>query len=444
MRTDLTPGCPVRRLQRGAGMVATTLILLFAISLAVLYVNRGVLMEQRSAGNQSQATLAHEVAESGLEWAIGMLNAPYDIGADCSFLTTTNLSFRKRYAMRNWNASPSSTDIVPATTTYPGCKINPATGALACSCPNVPTTGNATASLGTAVAPGFTLAFEAVSGDTEALRVTVFACSAQDGACTQTTFGAADGNARISAIVKLRPMLRATPSAPLTCGTSCTVGGSYNIINQDVSTNGILINAGTTISTAPGTTTTTLQGQPSQNAMVGGDTSLSSLSSRDTTCSNSQMFNAYFGTTLSQYRNSPSTRVLSCGSASDCKTKLDSAYNDGWRAFYFDSDLQLSGNNTYGSQADPITLVTPNAITINGNNVFYGLIFSNNSDWNNIGTGSATIYGAQVTCAAFNSNGNGTVSYDPDALRNARRMTGIMVRVPGSWRDFRVSTDSLP
>lgn len=433
-----------RHAQRGVGVIAVTLILLFALSVATLYVNRGVLMEQRSSANQAQATLAHEVAESGLEWAIGMLNSPFDIGTDCAFLTTTNVSFRKRYVLTQFAASPPSTNVVPATNTFPGCKIDPATGNRSCSCPTVPSSGTATASLGTSVQPSFTIAFEAVTGDVEAVRVTSYACSAQASACSSTNFGTADGNARLSAIIKLRPLLRATPSAPLTCGTSCTVGGSYNIVNQDISTNGILINAGTSISTAPGTSMTTLQGQPTANAQVGSDSSLSALSSADPTCSNSQMFNAYFGSTLTQYRNAPTTKVLSCGSTSDCKTKLDGAYNDGWRAFYFDSDLQLSGNNTYGSQADPITLVTPNAITINGNNTFYGMIFSNNSDWNNIGTGSAVIYGAQVTCAAFNSNGNGTVSYDPEALRNARRMTGIMVRVPGSWRDFRVSTDTLP
>jgi hypothetical protein len=433
-----------RRDQRGLGMVAVTLILLFSLSLAMMYVNRGVLMEQRTAGNQSKATLAHEVAVSGIEWAIGMLNSPFDIGTDCNFLTTTNVSFRKRYVLTKWNASPASTDIFPATNTFPGCKIDPATGNTTCSCPTVPSSGTATASLGSAELPSFTIAFETVSGDTEAVRITAWSCSAQAGACTSANFGSADGNARLTAIVKLRPLLRAAPAAPLTCGTSCTVGGSYNIINRDIPTNGILVNAGTTISTGPGTNFTTLQGQPSTNALVGSDASLSSLSSADPTCDNSKMFNAYFGSTLEQYRNTPSTKVLSCGSASDCKSKIDSAYADGWRAFYFDSDLQLSGNNTYGSQADPITIVSSHAITINGNNTLYGLIFSNSADWNNLGSGNAVIHGAQVTCAAYNSNGNGTANYDPEALKNLRRLTGIMVAVSGSWRDFSVTTDTLP
>jgi Tfp pilus assembly protein PilX len=411
-RPFATPSAHASR-QRGFGTLTVTLILLFCASLGALFVNRGVLFEQRTSANQMQSLLAQEVAEAGLEWATGMLNSPFDIGTDCAFLTTTNVSFRKRYVLTNFNAAPPSTDV-------------------------------ALASLGGAVQPSFTVAFEAVAGDADSVKITSYACSAQAGACSSTNFASADGNARLTMTLKLRPLLRAMPSAPLTCGTSCTVGGSFNVVNQDVSTNGILINAGTTISTSPGTSTTTLQGLPAQSAMVPNDASLASLSSSDPTCANSGMFNAYFGSTIEQYKRSPSTKVLSCGSASDCKSKLQGAYDDGWRSFYFDSDLQLSGNNTFGTEADPITLVTPNAIKINGNNTFYGMIFSNSSDWNDIGTGSALIYGAQVTCAAYNTNGNGTVSYDVEALKNVRRLTGLMVRVPGSWRDFRTNADTLP
>ena len=431
-----TPLRPARRLRRGIGTLAVSLVLLFATSIGVLYANRSVLFEQRTSANQAQATLAHEVAEGALEWAAGMLNSPYDVNTDCSFLATTNTSFRVKYVLTQFTATPSVTNVVPATNTFPGCKIDPATGSTTCQSPNVPASGSAVAITGTAAQPSFSVAFEAVAGSTDAVKVTAYACTAQADTCSSTNFSASSGNARLSVVMKLRPLLRAVPAAPLTCGTSCTIGGSFNVINQDVNTNGVLVNAGTTISTSNGTTTTTLQGQPTANAMIGTDASLSSLSSSDPTCNNSQMFNAYFGTTMAKYRSDPSTKELSCSSTADCKSKLDSAYADGWRAFYFDSDLQLSGNNTYGTANDPITLVTPNALSINGNNNFY--------DWNNIGTGSATIYGAQVTCGAYNSNGNGTISYDPNVLSRARIRTGLFVRVPGSWRDFRSNSDALP
>jgi hypothetical protein len=301
------------------------------------------------------------------------------------------------------------------------------------------------ADLGSALLPSFTVAFEAVTGDPEAVKLTVYACNAQAPACDSANFTVGDGNARLSVMLKMRAVLRAMPSSPLTCGTSCDVGGSFNIVNQDVNTNGVLVNAGTTISTANGVTASTLPGLPVNNAMVGGDSSLATLSSSDTsTCSQSAMFNAYFGSTIEQYRDLPSTKRLSCGSASSCSSAVNQAYADGWRSFYMDSDLHLSGNNTYGSRNDPITLVTPYAIDINGNNVFYGLIFSNDAQTNDLGTGSAQIYGAQVSCRGYRSNGNGTLTYDAASLLNARRLTALMVRVPGSWRDFRADNDVLP
>ncbi|MEK8050468.1 pilus assembly PilX N-terminal domain-containing protein [Ideonella sp. DXS22W] len=428
---------------RGVAALTVVLVLVMAMMLGTLYLGRSLIFGQRSAANQVQGVMAREVAEAGIEWATGMLNSPFDIGGNCSFLTTTNTSFRKRYVLTRFaDASNPSTDVVPATTTYPGCKIT--ANGLSCSCPSVPASGSAVADLGSSVAPSFTVAFAAVAGDPEAVQVTAWGCNARAASCAPSTAADAEGHARIAVILKLRPLMRAVPSAPLTCGTTCTLSGSYNVVNRDIATNGILVNAGSAISSGNGISLTSLQGQPTANALVGNDSSLAALSSSDTTCSNSAMFNAYFGSTIEQYRNAPSTKVLSCTSASDCRSQINTAYADGWRAFYFASDLHLSGNNTYGSVTDPITIVTPNAIDINGNNEFWGLIFSNDAAWNDLGTGSAIIHGAQVSCAAYRNNGNGTLDYSPDALKNVRRLSGVMVRVPGSWRDFRVDTDTLP
>ncbi|MFO1329696.1 MAG: hypothetical protein U1F56_20215 [Rubrivivax sp.] len=430
---------PAPRRQRGVGTLAATLLLMLVIAVVAFYVNRGVLFEQRTSANQARATLAQEVAEAGVEWATGMLNAPYDIGADCGFLATTNVSFRRRYVQTKvTDAVSPTTDVVPATTIFPGCKITAA--GTTCNCP----TAAGAAALGAAVQPGFTVAFEAVAGDPESVRVTSWGCAAQSDTCSGANSANAEASARISVILKMRPLLRAVPSAPLTCGTFCDLGGSYNVVNSDVATNGILVNAGTTITDGPGVSYTTLQGQPSANALIGNDASLNALSSTDATCTNSNMFRAYFGSTMEQYAASPNTKTISCGSAADCKSQLQTAYDDGWRNFYFASDLHLSGNITYGSAADPITIVTPNAIDINGTSDIYGLIFSNDASWNDLGTGTAVIHGAQISCAGYRNNGNGTVTYDPDALRNARRNSSLMVRVSGSWRDYRLNSDVLP
>ncbi len=431
-RPALRPNPPVKP-SAGAGSLMVIMLLLIATTLGVLYLNRTLIFEQRTSANLLRATQAQEAAEAGIEWATGMLNAPYDIDGTCSFLTTTNVSFRKKYVMTMWNDATTPSSTIVASDARPGCRTVGAT--TTCDCPAANT---ATAPTIAGIGTSFSLRFEAVGADSEAVKVTSWGCAATNGGqvCNTSNTAAADANARIEVVLKLKPVLRAAPSSPLTCGTSCTIGGSYNVANTDLPTNGTLVNACTTITTANGVSLTTLPGQPTANALIANDASLCALSSTDATCSNSNMFKAYFGSTIEQYRRLPTTKIISCGSTADCKSKVDTAYADGWRSYYFDTDLHLSGNSTLGSAADPVTLVTPHAIDINGNWVIYGLVFSNSATWNDLGTGSAILEGAQISCAGYSNNGNGTANYNAQALLNARRFSALMVRVPGSWKDF--------
>ncbi|MEJ6000290.1 pilus assembly PilX family protein [Paucibacter soli] len=408
--------------QRGVGTLVVTLTLMLSMSLVVFYLNRNVIFEQRTAANQIRSTEAMELAEGGMEWALGMLNTPKEIDTAC-VPTSSGTTFRKRYL------APSGTTFTPLVGVTAGCKRSG--GAWTCSCP---TSGNA--SLGSASERSFTVVFAAVAGQPGAVQISSYGCTAQSDACREGQTGSADASAMVRAVLKASPLLPGKPAGPITCGTSCAIGGSYNIVNNDVETNGVLVNAGTTISTSPGTSLTTIPGQPAANALVGADKSLADLASADPTCSNSRMFNAYFGTTMDEYRTSPNTTVLSCGSASDCKNQLTTAYDQGKRAFYFTSDVQLSGNGSLGTAADPVVFVTPNALKVNGNWDLYGMVFSNSADYNNLGTGAANIHGAIVSCAAYSNNGNGTAAYDPSVLDNLNANNGTIVRVPGSWRDW--------
>lgn len=432
-----------RRL-RGAGTLLMTMILLFSTSIIMLYLNRNILFEQKTSANQLRSTAALEIAEAGMEWATGMLNSAYDIDANCDFFASTNISFRRRYVQTAWaSGSANATNILPATTTYPGCKVDGSI--LTCSCPIVPSSGSATASLGTDALPGFTVSFAAIS-DPEAVRVIATGCTAQSGACTPSTTGNSDATATVSAILKLRPLLRAAPASPLTCGTTCAVGGSLNIVNRDLKTGGILVNAGGVITQSNGTSYTSIPGQPVANAVVGNDATLAALSSSDPTCSKSAMFGAYFGSTIAQYAAAPTTKTIpGCASANTCGGLVDSAYTDGWRSFYFpDGFARNHSSGGLGSVSDPVTLVSASGFEVNGNIDIYGMIFSNSANVNDLGTGTADIHGALVTCAAYNNNGNGTLVFDPDVLRAVRRSTGTLVRVPGSWTDRCTASSANP
>ena len=448
--------------QSGAAALAVTVLLLVATSIGAFYLNRSLIFEQKASANQLRSTTATEMAEAGLEWAIGMLNTPYDINASCALLSTTNISFRRKYTQTAW---ATTTDITVATNTYPGCKLSGTT--LTCSCPDLPGSGTAAASLGSTVLPGFTVAFQAVPSnpsdancspnpsaancpkDAEAVRVIATGCTATASACvpgTATSASGPDAVAVVTAIVKLRPLLRAAPAAAMTCGGTCNPKGNYKIVNTDPSTNGITINAGGTITVGSGAITATVPGLPPANAQVESDASLSAIASADTTCSNSGMFQAYFGTTMAEYAAAPSTKTIpSCG-PSNCGSLVDAAYADGWRSFYFpDGFSRTSSSGNLGTANDPVTLVTPGAFDINGNITIYGMIFSNSSNVNDFGTGTADIFGAIVVCRNQSSNGSGTVAYDPSVLLGVRRSTALAVKVPGSWTDScRLSNTNPP
>lgn len=435
-----------RSRQRGAAALVVSMLLLFTSSIVVFYLNRGLIFEQKTSANQLRSTAAFEVAEAGVEWATGMLNRPYDIDANCNLLATTNVSFLRRYIQTGY---PANTNVAVTTNTFPGCKLNGA--ALTCACPT-PGGAEQVANPGAAVLPSFTVAFAAVTDpatgnpDPTAVRVTSTGCTAQAGVCkpvttTAATTAGSDANATVSIILKLSPTLRAAPNSALTCGTSCAIGGSFNIFNREVATNGYIVNAGTTVTTGGGTTFGTIPGQPIQNAFVPGDSSLAALSSSDPTCSSSQMFNAYFGTSLAAYASAPHVKSLpGCNNASTCGGLLNTAYNEGWRSFYFPDGMALNNSapfSTLGANApgQGVNLVSPAGISINGNITINGLLFSNSSSFDSIGTGSANVNGAVIACAGYTSNGNGTLNYSSAALGGTGLAPGLMVRVPGSWRD---------
>jgi hypothetical protein len=441
---------------RGLSTLAVTVLLLFSSSIVVFYLNRGIIFEQQTAAHQVRSTLAFETAEAGIEWATGMLNRPNDIQAgDCGLLATTHTSFRRKYIQTGW---PGSSNVAVTATTFPGCKVNGTT--LYCSCPDVPVTGEAVADPDPLIPnvvgktlPSFTIAFsnvlDPVTGGTDprAVRMTATGCTAQSGMCkpatagSSATTGAADSSASVSVILKLAPTLRAVPAAALTCGTSCNVGDAVTITNDEVASNGYLVNAGTRITSGNGTTYATIPGRPAENALIANDPSLAALSSADPTCTNSAMFRAFFGATLAAYAAAPDTKVIpNCTSASTCGMLVSSAYDDGWTNFYFPDGLSLDGSAPLSvlGTTDPgggVILVTPASIRIDGNITINGMLFSNDSNINNLGTGAVRTNGAIVTCAAYANQGKGTLRYNSNALGGSGLAPGVMVRVPGSWRD---------
>jgi hypothetical protein len=422
------------------------MLLLFASSIVIFYLNRGLIFEQKASANQLRSTTAFEAAEAGIEWATGMLNTPQGIDSDCLESPGVNASFRRRYIQTGY---PANLAVTVAASSFPGCKLDGI--ALACHCPQ-PNGSEQVAMLSGAVRPGFTIAFASVidpatgTVDPTAVRVTSTGCSAQASACkpattTAATTGASDAHATVSVILKLVPTLRAAPTAALTCGGSCAVGGSATLINTDTPTNGQLVHAGASITLDSDISTETLPGQPVPMALTAADPSLAAHSGSDAACAASAMFTTYFGRSLEQYAQ-PGGDVISipgCTDAGTCGDLVGAAYQAGWRSFYFPDGLALDGGAPFsqlGGASDGVRLVSAAPIRIDGALTIHGLVFSNSPRAGDLSTGSVDIHGALVACGDYDDSGSGVLRYTPSTLTGSGLVSGVMVRVPGSWRDF--------
>lgn len=429
----------ISRPQRGVGSLAIALILLFAMTMIAFFVNRSQIFEQKASANQYRATRAFEAAEAGLEWATAMVNDVRIANASCVAAGAGSVaSFRKTYL--NFGAG----GYAPLSTVQPGCSVTSSSGvpSLACTCQ---TAGNP-AALASATTPVFTVKFEAVNATTlpngtpdgESVLVTSYGCTSADARCVPGATGTADAYQKLSVILKLKPALQSVPAAALTTGGSLYLTSSASTItNTDLNTNGLLVNAGggintTSVAGCTGSpkdfqTSTSLKGTPWQNAMVSSDSSLASLAT-----SPDAMFEAYFNTTLTEYQADRGTKTLSnCGSVS---SDFDAAYAAGYRAFYSTCDLNRSSSNM-GSAAAPVVFVTTGSLRLQGGSTLYGLIYGDQATWDEVGLGNGGVEGAMIVRGNYCANANAAYNYNADVLKRIRGDTGVLVRVPGSWKD---------
>lgn len=429
----------IARQQRGVATLAVSMILLICMTLVAFSMSNSMLFEQKTSANQYRSTKAFEAAEAGIEWATAMLNDVHYINTSCTAVTSgSTQSFREKYLPYN------ATGFSPVSTAQPGCSISTASGlpVLSCSCP----AAGSSPSLNSTTNPTFTVKFEPVNATTspnatpsnQSVLVTAYGCTSADVRCVPGATGSADAYQMVSVILKLRPALAAVPGGAISTGGSLNLGSSASsVTNTDPSSNGVLVNAGgTCCGSHDFRTSTTLPGSPIANAIVTGDSSLSALSS-----SQDAMFEAFFGTTVAQFKADTNTKVLTaaiCGS--NCEAAFQAAYAgaDGtaYRAFYLEADMQVS-NGTIGTSAKPVILATSANLRFNGGTEVWGLIYADTAvSWDPNGLGSGGVHGALVTRGSFSPNANADYIYDADVLGRLSPSTGTLMRVPGSWKDF--------
>jgi Tfp pilus assembly protein PilX len=426
--------------QRGAAALAVALILLFGMTLIAFFANRGMIFEQRTSANQYRATRAFEMAEAGLEWAVARLNDNAKLGASCLSTGTVTNNFADRYL-------PVTSAGFSFTALRSGCSIGP-NGATTCGCP---TAGNPV--LGNSADPRFTVTLTSWAGDPWTVEVTSYGCTNEGTHCDPGSPSTPDGVAVVRALYKMKPMLPNAPGAGLITGSYAITGGNLSVINMDVESNGITINSGTTVDLGTATNAITLPGTPARASVLDNDPSLAALTAADP--SGDIFFSSFFGETMAEFKNNPKTWLItsgSCGSnprcsscANDgaCGTAISAAIDKGEFRFWSDTDAKWTNNlpsaGTLGTANDPIIVASDHALKLSSNLTAYGLFYAATAtvteEWTFTGSGTAKVFGAFVSRGSFDK-GAGTLDLIYDAnIFKPENLRGLMVRVPGSWRD---------
>ncbi len=438
--------------QYGAAALVVTLLMLFGVTLVAFFANRGMIFEQRTSANQYRSTKAFEAAEAGLEWAVARLNDDKKmVGAPgCATTGTLTQSYADRYLpLGSGGFTGLATVVGAAGNIRSGCSISATTGATTCSCPS----NTAGLVLGAADDARFTVEF-VQDTDPWSVRVYAYGCTNRGTFCEPSTGATPDAVAVVSAVYKMKPAFPNAPGAGLVTGAATVTGGNLNVINLDVASNGITINSGTNVELGTGTNVTTLPGTPGRASVLDNDPSLAALTGADAT--GDIFFSSFFGESTTEFRNNPKTWTItsgscgsntrctpSCGSAASCGTAISDAYNNGYSKFWADSDVAFSSNlptaGTLGTAADPIVIASSASIELKANLTAFGMFYAATASvdnlWDYSGSGTAKVYGAFVSRGAFNK-GSGTLDLIYDAnIFKPENSRGLMVRVPGSWRD---------
>lgn len=438
---------------RGAATLVVVMVLFFIVALVAAYTSRNLIFEQRTSANQYRATQAFEAAESGLEWALTLLNSGR-IDSSCmshNDPSTSDDSFRMRYLA----IAPDTGRITARLRAGAGgaprqaaCVFNG--NDWQCHCPE-----DAALSLGapsgTGPFPAFVLRFHDVAPDATSypagvVRIESVGCTRLDSAssvCASTT-ASGDGRATVNAVVALKSALATTPSAAVTVRGDLSNANGLSVTNTDVASGSLTLRVGGTISgtpqalNGPAGTPSDLSNLSRNTTVASGDTSLSDLATAFPLNTPDRMFSLVFAAERDTYRLQPAAVHVDCAPKPSCMatTVRDQASLNPGRVLWVNGDLDLNVSGPIGSATLPVVLVVNGKLSISDPSAqVNGLVYVVDQT---LTASGGLINGALVAEDDLALAGSGTISivYDADVLNLLHRGSGSFVRVPGGWRDF--------
>lgn len=422
-RRRLPPAAP----QRGGVALATTLLLFFAVALASAYSHRSLLVEQRASASNVRATVAFEAAESGLEWAIAMLNSEQAVDADCRPSRAAGaMPLRERLlrydaaAGQHLPRSQPTSSGGPAQPLRAACRRPSDGDGWRCSCP-----ASGSPSLEAADGPAFLVELGAARPGL--VQLTSDGCSGHGSPCAIGAERRAEALSRMQVTLALVGALRSRPLAPLTAGGSIDAGtAAVGLHNPDAQSAGWLLHAGGSAA-VPAARLQTAPGGSVALALADGDAALRMLGGQ-------RLFSRYFGLDKARWREQPGVRTVRC--SGDCTSALGEALAAGPQRIWVEGDLLLAGPLTLGTPERPITVVGSGALRLEGALRLHGVLYGGSLRWDDVATGAAGVRGAVIVEGDYSGNGAPDLVYDAAVLARLQHATGSFVRLPGSWRDF--------
>ena len=426
----MAPSLRSRRGQRGVAALFVTVMLCFAMVLAVAVAHRNVVVEEQRSANELRAASAFEAAEAGLEWALARINDPTRTGADClPSADAAALSLRQRMV----RIDVPSGDLVPRTWNDAGTKaplqaacVRGAAG-WTCSCP---ASGRPVLPVlaSVAIAPAFVVEL-AVSPRPDVVRVVATGCTrtSAGATCAASIDAASEATARLEAAWALLPALRAVPAAALTVQGDVDVGAaSLGVHNVDAASGALAVHAGGRIA-ASALRVGAPPGAALGASLASGDAALRALPGN-------RFVARTFGMGASAWAAQPAARRIDC--ASDCARAIDTAIVAGTRLLAVDGDATISGPATFGSVDDPVVIVASGALRISGDVAVHGVVHATSLEWNDATPGRAFVRGAVLVGGGYRGNGAVDLRRDAAVLARLASGNGSFVRVNGSWKDF--------
>lgn len=424
----MTPRSPHR--QRGVAALFVTVMLCFAMILAVAAAQRNVVVEEQRSANELRAASAFEAAEAGLEWAIARINDPGRIGTDClPSAEPAASSFRQRMVRidlpagdlvaRTWDDAGTPTPVQAAC-------VRGGAGWV-CSCP---AGGRATlpALAGTGLAPAFVVEL-AASSRADIVRVVATGCT-RTGAgavCAASNDTPAEATARLEAAWALLPALRSVPVAALTVRGDVDVGAaSLGVANVDAASGALAVQAGGRIAA------TALRIGAPPGASLGA--SLASDDSALHALTGDRFFARTFGMGVAAWMTQPAARRVHC--QNDCTGAVGAAIDAGTRLLAIDGDATFTGPATFGSADDPVVIVLAGTLRISGDVAIHGIVHAASLEWNDATPGQAFVRGAAIVGGDYRGNGAVDLRRDAAVLARLAAGNGSFVRLNGSWKDF--------